>query len=56
MNSWGGGGGRGEHEHDPLGGSGGMLPQENFEFARSAIESGAIWRHLKPSTHISEIK
>ena len=34
---------------------GGMLPQENFEFARSEIESGAIWRHLKPSTHIVKL-
>ena len=50
-------GGRGEHaKHGQLGGSGGMLPQENFEFARSEIESGAIWMHLKPSTHISEVK
>ena len=30
VNSW--GGGRGEHaKHGPLGGSGGMLPQENFQ-------------------------
>ena len=49
-------GGRGEHAKPaPLGGSGGMLPQENFEFARSEIESGAIWRHLKPSTHIVKL-
>ena len=53
VNSW---GGRGEHAKPaPLGGSGGMLPQENFEFARSEIESGAIWRHLKPSTHIVKL-
>ena len=47
--------GRGEHaKHAPLGG--GMLPQENFRIASSEIKFGAIWRHLKPSTHISEVK
>ena len=60
-NSRGGGaseqlGGWGEHaKHTPLGGSGGMLPQENFEFALSEIECGAIWRHLKPSTQIVKL-
>ena len=29
--------------------SGGTLPQENFEFAHSEIESGAIWSHLEAS-------
>ena len=54
MNSW--GGGQGEHaKHAPLGGSGGMLPRKMFEFARSEIESGAIWRHLKPNTHIVKL-
>ena len=47
-------GGRGEHaKHGPLGGVWGYAPPG--EFARSEIESGAIWRHLKPSTHISEV-
>ena len=29
-----------------LGGSGGMLPQENFEFRSSQIASDAIWDKL----------
>ena len=42
MNIW-GGGERGEHAKlTPLGGSGGMLPKKNFEFACSEIESGGI--------------
>ena len=32
-----------------------MLPQENFEFALSEIECGAIWRHLKPNTQIVKL-
>ena len=32
-----------------------MLLQENFEFALSEIECGAIWRHLKPSTQIVKL-
>ena len=52
VNSW---EGRVKHaKHVPRGGSGGMRPHEK-KFARSEIESGAIWRHLKPSTHIVKL-
>ena len=30
-------------------------PRKIFEFARFEIECGAIWRHLKPSTHIVKL-
>ena len=52
------GGGGEPAKHAPLGGSGGMLPQENFpnlQALRLNLEPSA-WRHMKPSTHISEVK
>ena len=47
VNIWGGGGGRDEHaKHAPLGGSGGMLPQENFQICTLW---DWIWSHLEAS-------
>ena len=53
VNSWGGGVGGGCKTHPTA-----CSPKKIFEFACSEIESGAIWRHLKPSklTQISGVK
>ena len=37
------------------GGLGAWSPRKIFQFACSEIESGATWRHLKPSTHIVKL-
>ena len=51
------GGGQDKHAKDaPLGGLRACSSRKFFKFASSEIESGVIWRHMKPSTHISEVK
>ena len=55
-------GSRGGRASEQLGGQenmrglGACYPRKIVKFACSEIESGVIWRRLKPSTHISEVK